>query len=134
MGVQNSINTIIGSVAGAAIAADLAESKKEAKIDKLKKEDASLQKEDESIPLELKKQQTELLNAKDEKAQNKMSFLQGDIDQYAYNIANRNAKMKVQNSKFQKEQLNKRLGEIKTRREEIAKQLGGKQYVKKNKQ
>lgn len=126
MGVQNSINTIIGSVAGAAIAADLAESKKEAKIDKLKKEDASLQKEAESIPLELKKQQTELLNAKDEKAQNKMSFLQGDIDQYAYNIANRNAKMKVQNSKFQKEQLNKRLGEIKTRREEIAKQLGGK--------
>lgn len=126
MGVQNSINTIIGSVAGAAIAADLAESKKEAKIDKLKKEDASLQKEAESIPLELKKQQTEMLNAKDEKAQNKMSFLQGDIDQYAYNIANRNAKMKVLNSKFQKEQLNKRLGEIKTRREEIAKQLGGK--------
>lgn len=126
MGVQNSINTVIGSIAGAAIAADLAESKKEAKIDKLKKEDASLQKEAESIPLELKKQQTEMLNAKDEKAQNKMSFLQGDIDQYAYNIANRNAKMKVQNSKFQKEQLNKRLGEIKTRREEIAKQLGGK--------
>lgn len=126
MGVQNSINAVIGSVAGAAIAADLAESKKEAKIDKLKKEDASLQKEAESIPLELKKQQTDMLNAKDEKAQNKMSFLQGDIDQYAYNIANRNAKMKVQNSKFQKEQLQKRLGEISTRREEIAKQLGGK--------
>lgn len=126
MGVQNSINAVIGSVAGAAIAADLAESKKEAKIDKLKKEDASLQKEAESIPLELKRQQTDMLNAKDEKAQNKMSFLQGDIDQYAYNIANRNAKMKVQNSKFQKEQLQKRLGEISTRREEIAKQLGGK--------
>lgn len=126
MGVQNSINAVIGSIAGAAIAADLAESKKEAKIDKLKKEDASLQKEAENIPLELKKQQTEMLNAKDEKAQNKMSFLQGDIDQYAYNIANRNAKMKVQNSKFQKEQLQKRLGEISTRREEIAKQLGGK--------
>lgn len=126
MGVQNSINAVIGSIAGAAIAADLAESKKEAKIDKLKKEDASLQKEAEDIPLELKKQQTEMLNAKDEKAQNKMSFLQGDIDQYAYNIANRNAKMKVQNSKFQKEQLQKRLGEISTRREEIAKQLGGK--------
>ena len=126
MGVQNSINTVIGSIAGAAITAELAESKKEAKIDKLKKEDASLQKEAEGIPLELKKQQTEILNAKDEKAQNKMSFLQGDIDQYAYNIANRNAKMKVQNSKFQKEQLQKRLGEISTRREEIAKQLGGK--------
>lgn len=126
MGVQNSINTVIGSIAGAAITAELAESKKEAKIDKLKKEDASLQKEAESIPLELKRQQTDMLNAKDEKAQNKMSFLQGDIDQYAYNIANRNAKMKVQNSKFQKEQLKKRLGEISTRREEIAKQLGGK--------
>ena len=49
-----------------------------------------------------------------------------DIDQYAYNIANRNAKMKVKDSKFQKEQLQKRLGEISTRREEIAKQLGGK--------
>lgn len=126
MGIQNSINAAIGSMAGVAIATGQAESKKEAKIDKLKKEDASLQKEAESIPLELKKQQTEMLNAKDEKAQNKMSFLQGDIDQYAYNIANRNAKMKVQNSKFQKEQLQKRLGEISTRREEIAKQLGGK--------
>lgn len=126
MGIQNSINAAIGSIAGVAIATGQAESKKEAKIDKLKKEDASLQKEAESIPLELKRQQTDMLNAKDEKAQNKMSFLQGDIDQYAYNIANRNAKMKVQNSKFQKEQLNKRLGEIKARREEIAKQLGGK--------
>ena len=126
MGIQNSINAAIGSMAGVAIATGQAESKKEAKIDKLKKEDASLQKEAESIPLELKKQQTEMLNAKDEKAQNKMSFLQGDIDQYAYNIANRNAKMKVQNSKFQKEQLQKRLGEISTRREEIAEQLGGK--------
>ena len=126
MGIQNSINAAIGSIAGVAIATGQAESKKEAKIDKLKKEDASLQKEAESIPLELKRQQTDMLNAKDEKAQNKMSFLQGDIDQYAYNIANRNAKMKVQNSKFQKEQLQKRLGEISTRREEIAKQLGGK--------
>lgn len=126
MGIQNSINAAIGSMAGVAIATGQAESKKEAKIDKLKKEDASLQKEAEGIPLELKKQQTEMLNAKDEKAQNKMSFLQGDIDQYAYNIANRNAKMKVQNSKFQKEQLKKRLGEISTRREEIAEQLGGK--------
>ena len=35
MGVQNSINAVIGSIAGAAIAADLAESKKEAKIDVL---------------------------------------------------------------------------------------------------
>lgn len=126
MGIQNSINAVIGSIAGATIAADLASSKKEAKIEKLKKEDASLEKEAEGIPLELKKQQTEMLNVKDEKAQNKMSFLQGDIDQYAYNIANRNAKMKVQNIKFQKEQLKKRLGEISTRREEIAKILGGK--------
>ena len=126
MGIQNSINAAIGSIAGTAIAADIASSKKEAKIEKLKKEDASLEKEAEGIPLELKKQQTEMLNVKDEKAQNKMSFLQGDIDQYAYNIANRNAKMKVQNIKFQKEQLQKRLGEISTRREEIAKILGGK--------
>lgn len=126
MGIQNSINSAIGSIAGVAIAASQAEAKEEAKIDKLKKEDASLQKEAEGIPLELKKQQTEMLNVKDEKAQNKMSFLQGDIDQYAYNIANRNAKMKVLNSKFQKEQLNKRFGEIKARREEIAKKLGGK--------
>ena len=126
MGIQNSINAAIGSIAGVSIAAKQAEAKEEAKIEKLKKEDASLEKEAEEIPLELKKQQTDLLNVKDEKAQNKMSFLQGDIDQYAYNIANRNAKMKVQNIKFQKEQLQKRLGEISTRREEIAKILGGK--------
>ena len=126
MSIQNSINSAIGTIAGVAIAEKQSEAKEEAKIEKLQKEDASLKKEAEGIPLELKKQQTELLNVKDEKAQNKMSFLQGDIDQYAYNIANRNAKMKVQNIKFQKEQLQKRLGEISTRREEIAKQLGGK--------
>ena len=97
MGIQNSINAAIGSIAGVSIAAKQAEAKEEAKIEKLKKEDASLEKEAEEIPLELKKQQTDLLNVKDEKAQNKMSFLQGDIDQYAYNIANRNAKMKVKN-------------------------------------
>lgn len=126
MSIQNSINSALGTLAGVSIATGQAEAKEEAKIEKLKKEDASLQKEAEGIPLELKQQQTDLLNVKDEKAQNKMSFLQGDIDQYAYNIANRNAKMKVLNIKFQKEQLQKRLGEISTRREEIAQQLGGK--------
>lgn len=129
MGVQNSINAVIGSIAGAAIAGDLAESKKEAKIDKLKKEDASLQKEAENIPLELKKQQTEMLNTKDEKARNKMSLMQGDIDQYTYNIANRNAKLKVESIKLQKEQLNNRLKEISEQRMEISnnlKALGGK--------
>ena len=126
MSIQNSINSALGTLAGVSIATGQVEAKEEAKIEKLKKEDASLEKEAEGIPLELKKQQTELLNVKDEKTQNKMSFLQGDIDQYAYNIANRNAKMKVLNIKFQKEQLQKRLGEISARREEIAKKLGGK--------
>lgn len=126
MAIQGNINSVIGVLAGGSIAAKQAGEKHEKEIEQLQKEDASLKKEAKGIPLELKKQQTELLNVKDEKAQNKMSFLQGDIDQYAYSIANRNAKMKVLNIKFQKEQLQKRLGEISTRREEIAKQLGGK--------
>ena len=126
MAIQGNINSAIGALAGGGIAVKQAGEKHKKEIEQLQKEDASLKKEAGGIPLELKKQQTELLNVKDEKAQNKMSFLQGDIDQYAYSIANRNAKMKVLNIKFQKEQLQKRLGEISTRREEIAEQLGGK--------
>lgn len=129
MGVQNSINAAISTLAGAAYMEKSMKEHAEKEIASLQKEDDALQKEEASIPFEQKKNQVDLLNTKDEKARNKMSLMQGDIDQYTYNIANRNAKLKVESIKLQKEQLNNRLKEISERRMEISdnlKALGGK--------